>query len=113
MESLCLVLVSSCSARLYFGILVESVGMVKNMSGCVPICCVTSFVKSLTWRRRYNRKASLLHLPSSMLVEVLTFAKYRSIAQLERREWVPTDLTLIPSFVSPTLSTCDMIYDLV
>jgi hypothetical protein len=63
-----------------------SVGMLKNMSGWVTICCDTPAVNSLTCLRRYSKNASLFHLPTSIIVEVRTFAKYNSIAQLDLSE---------------------------
>ena len=72
---------------------------------------LTPLVNSLTCLRRYRRKASLFQRPNSMIVDVLTSARYRSIAQLERSEWVPTLFMSMPNFSGPSCLTWDTMCD--
>ena len=53
------------------------------------------------------RKASLFHLPISIIVDIRTFARYRSIAALVLSDWVPTLLMSMPSFSGPIVLTED------
>ncbi len=60
---------------------------------------------SCTCRRRYRRKASLFQRPSSMIVGVGTLARYRSMAQLDLIECVPTLESSMPNDFVPIFET--------
>ena len=97
---------SSCAATSIVGMAVLfSVGTVKNVSSCEVIMLLTPAVNSLTCFRKYSRKASLFQRPSSMIVVVRAWARWSSIAQLVRREWVPTRLRSMPSASTPMVLT--------
>jgi len=49
----------------------------------------------------YRRKASLLHLPMSMIVYTGVWVRYIAITAPERMEWVPSSEGLKPSSSSP------------
>ena len=76
-------------------------GIAKNMSGWEVIWLVTPAVNSFIWRRRYSKKASLFHRPSSIIVDVRTLERYSSIAALVLNDLVPTFLLLTPNLDSP------------
>lgn len=53
----------------------------------------------------YSRKASLFHLPCSIILSVRMSCKYRNIAKLDRIEWHPTSLGWKPRFSDPITDT--------
>ena len=100
------VLGSSGSAVCLLSTLLElCAGMFTNISGCEVIVSDTPSVNSFTCRRRYRRKASLFQRPSSMMVDVRTWAKYSSMAQLDRTVCVPTWQGFTPKRSLPILYT--------
>ena len=56
---------------------------------------------SLTWMRIYRRKALLAQRPMIVFVSGYTLARYSSLANPDRMEWVPTSLCENPSISSP------------
>ena len=49
-------------------------------------------LRSLTWMRIYLRKALLAYRPMIMIVSGYTLARYSSMANPDRMEWIPTSL---------------------
>ena len=65
-------------------------------------------LRSLTWMRIYCRKALLAHRPMIMIVFGYTLARYSSMKNPERMEWVPNYLCVNPSISSPKESVPDL-----
>ena len=65
-------------------------------------------LRSLIWMRIYRRKALLAQRPMIMIVSGYILARYSSIANPDRMEWVPTSLCENPSISSPEESVPDL-----
>jgi hypothetical protein len=102
-----LVMGSSCVAGENAGVSIGSVEVasVWNIAGCEAMASERPWVNSFTWWWRYSKKALLFQRPSNMIAAVRTLARYKSMAQLVRTEWVPTLQILIPSVFAPILAT--------
>lgn len=81
----------------------RDVDIVKNRSWEI-IWSLTPLLNSLTCRRMYLRKASLDHLPRSMMVYTGTLARYMAIAAPLRAEWSPTLSGVNPNSSSPRVA---------
>ena len=61
-------------------------------------------LRLLTWMRIYRSKALLAQRTIIMIVSGYTLARYSSMANPDRVEWVPTSLCDNPSLYSPNES---------